>query len=99
MTMLKFVALNFNTGAMAINDGRRVVTLHKVGVPLKAGDLAVGEIIMFDRATGEIESLPHPAGGNTEGHMAKKMKPMMKKAEMKKEDMKKKMMAKKKGKK
>lgn len=48
----KFVAAATNTGS--VKRRYRTVTLKKNGVPIKAGDLKLDEIIEFDSETGEI---------------------------------------------
>jgi hypothetical protein len=55
--MIKFKAINANTGPLTVNE-RRVVTLQRNGKPLMAGDLAVGEEVTFDRETGEVLDPP-----------------------------------------
>lgn len=53
--LIKFKATSMNVGALEFHDGGRVIPLLRNGVPLKMGDLYVGEEIVFDRFTGEIK--------------------------------------------
>ncbi len=51
----RFKFKSSNTGPVVIHPkGGKVIVLKKNGVPIQAGDIAVGEIVTFDWWNGEI---------------------------------------------